>query len=200
MKHLLTLSALILAMVATNSKANAVLIAYDGGLVYDTDLNITWYDAPQIAMNWYDSMAWAQGLNVGGVAGWRLPATPGTTYDYTNEGEMGHLYYDELLNASGQVSGNSITNKGPFTHLGPGVYFSATEVPLFPDNVWYFNFGGRAGNQHVNYKWSLGYALAVHDGNLGTPSPEPVPEPTTVLLLGSGLVCLVCKRSRGRRK
>jgi hypothetical protein len=63
---------------------------------YDDVANLTWladanyamtsgYDADG-AMNWAAANAWAAGLSVGGVTGWRLPDTNpvnGTTYNYT---------------------------------------------------------------------------------------------------------------------
>lgn len=96
---------------------------------YDTVLDITWLAdaiAAGIAMPWMDANAWAAGLNVSGITGWRLPInTPinGATYDTTlsTDGttdlgfatsagwvdgsgtpvsEMGHMYYVTLGNLS----------------------------------------------------------------------------------------------------
>jgi len=73
---------------------HATLIDNGGGLIYDTDLNITWYDytyAPQNQGNggdgatWDQAMSWATGLNAGGVVGWRLPhvlPVNGSGYNY----------------------------------------------------------------------------------------------------------------------
>jgi hypothetical protein len=76
MKKILTI-AMILGLIGT---ANATLIDNGGGLIYDTDLNITWYDNTYTGTqgngaNWDQANAWATGLNVGGVTGWRLPQT-----------------------------------------------------------------------------------------------------------------------------
>ena len=54
--------------------ANAELQNNGNGLVYDTDLDITWYNPNVSAMNWDQAMAWAESLTVGGVTGWRLPS------------------------------------------------------------------------------------------------------------------------------
>lgn len=65
------------------SFAQAIFIDAGGGMVYDTELDVTWlkdanyamtsgYDADGL-MNWNDSVAWASSLTVGGVNGWRLP-------------------------------------------------------------------------------------------------------------------------------
>jgi hypothetical protein len=84
---------------------NAALIDNGGNLIYDTDLNITWYDPVPTSMSWNQAMNWAGSLNVGGVTGWRLPTTPGAPggeFYYpippANYGEMGHLNYVELGN------------------------------------------------------------------------------------------------------
>lgn len=85
--------------------ANATLHDRGGGLIYDDVLDITWlqdanyaqtsgYDGDGL-MAWGDAVAWADSLVYGGYDDWRLPTTPGTTMEYINEGEMGHLYYDE---------------------------------------------------------------------------------------------------------
>lgn len=126
-------AALVIFMVGTLGSAHASLIVHGGGLVYDTDLNITWYANPNYVTHVYgDYAAWAAGLNVGGVTGWRVPTTPGTTTGITNEGEMGHLFYDELknpvvLDGVGQPTGR-FDNKGPFTNLNAGFYTSTTPV------------------------------------------------------------------------
>ena len=92
--------------------ANATLINNGGGLIYDTDLNITWYDYTNTRGSWNKQMDWAASLSVTDVygnsyTGWRLPSTldgiyvlgtDGTTtagYNITTS-EMGHLYYSEL--------------------------------------------------------------------------------------------------------
>ncbi|MFO1404332.1 MAG: hypothetical protein U1E96_07105 [Azonexus sp.] len=72
--------------------AQAALLDRGGGLIYDSDLNITWlkdanYAATQFAassgaqgdadglMNWSAANAWAAGLTYGGYSDWRLPTT-----------------------------------------------------------------------------------------------------------------------------
>ena len=66
------------------STAEAALFTRLGGLaVYDQDRNITWlananyaqtsgYDADG-RMTWQTAKTWAEGLNIGGFTGWRLP-------------------------------------------------------------------------------------------------------------------------------
>ena len=78
---------------------NATLKDNGGNLIYDTDLNITWYAVGTTPyVDWAEANSWATGLTLGGVSGWRLPTTPGTASGFTDQGEMGNLYYDELGN------------------------------------------------------------------------------------------------------
>lgn len=183
---------------------NADLINNGGGLIYDTDLNITWYDAAPVQRSWSESVAWAGSLTLGGVTGWRLPNTVdgycvegnnGTTtcgYNITTS-EMGHLYYTELGNIGYRgVDGSyppdwGLKNKGPFINLRSDMSYWSIEYSLYPACAWDFVMGGGSqGNVYKEGNFRL-YALAVHEGNVGA----PVPIPDAVWLLGSGLIGLI---------
>ena len=188
------------------------LVDYGNGLIYDTGLNITWYDtSDHTQRNLADAKAWAAALNVGGVNGWRLPSTPDEPFLWTYDGngsvgfnittsEMGHLFYEELGNKGAYTkegipqSGYGLVYFGPFINLQAHSYISGTlQTPLNID-TWYFDFSN--GQQDGTPKGSLNhYALAVHDGNVGA----PVPIPAGVWLLGSGLVGLVGLRKKFQR-
>ena len=167
-------AALVMFVVCSFGSAHASLIVHNDGMVYDTDLNITWYTNPNYETHVYgDYAAWAAGLNVGGVTGWRLPTTPGTTtgITITNEGEMGHLFYDELKNpiVPDGVGGfvGRFDNKGPFTNLQMGFYTSKTH-----DGYRYYYFSFSSGQQalaDINWYYSWIHGLAVHDGKIGSP-------------------------------
>lgn len=116
---------------------NAILIDYGGGLIYDTDFNITWY-ANALSPGRYGidyANTWATGLNIGGVTGWRLPTAlnqdgtgPCTGGNCTGS-EMGHLYYVELGNTS---TGGIERNTGPFSNLMASVDGEFSRV-------WYYS-------------------------------------------------------------
>lgn len=177
------------AVLAFSTFANASLVDYGGGFIYDTDRNITWYDAPVAYTNWNDSMAWAAGLTKGGVSGWQLPSTVGATtegYNITTS-DLGHLYYTEL----GNTQSSHLMNAGPFQNLqhgGDAWYWSSTEYA--PGSVDAFIFSFYDGKQYTNYKGNSHYVLAVHEGNVAVPIPR------TILLFAPGLAGIALFRRR----
>jgi hypothetical protein len=181
MRKTLTTVLVIFAVCAFGS-VHASLIDNGNNLIYDTDLNITWYDNPNYETIVYASyVTWAAGLNVGGVTGWRLPTTTSST-----TGELGHLFFVELQN----TTTTGFANHGPFDNIGviqDGRYggFYANDGGA----VYYFDFdSGTQGPVDPQYwYWNI-HAIAVHDGNVGGSS---VPIPAAVWLLGSGLIGLI---------
>lgn len=206
--------------------AEATLFDRGGGLIYDNDLNITWLqDAnyPRTSgyaadiygrMTWSDAVTWADTLVYGGYSDWRLPTivpqninvgydgTTGRGYNITTGSEMGHLYYTELGNLgyfdeSGTYQpGWGLVNTAPFDNMWhEHRYWSGTEYASNTDLAWAFDFGH--GSQSDSYKYNTHFALAVRDGDVFAAS---VPEPGTMMLMGSGLVGLIAARKRFLRR
>lgn len=76
-----------------------------------------------------------------------------------------------------------------FYNLQEEVYWSDTEYSPDYDLAWKFQFIN--GFQYMDYKDNTGYTWAVRDGD-----SSPIPEPTTMLLLGTGLLGLAGARRK----
>jgi hypothetical protein len=160
---------LLIVTAALSGAAYAELVDNGGELIYDTDRDITWYVPDVEPMTWSEAVSWAAGLSVSSVTGWRLPSMlnedgtgPCNSYNCVGS-EFGHLYYVELGNAPG----GPITNRGPFSNLKDGVYWSALQWQPYPGNAWAFDVhtglqGFADKNLYANF-----YPMAVHDGDVG---------------------------------
>ena len=206
------LSALVFA-IGMAGPAEAVLIDQLDGTVLDTDLNIFWLkDANTAATNtfgvggitasgfmaWDTANDWITAMNTAtylGFTDWRQPTTtqPDASCTIQNFGgfdgqsggfdctgsEMGHLFNVEMVTSAAP---------GLFSNVQAGFYWSGTEFAPNPNNAWVFNFSN--GSQSAENKGSnVFFAWAV----------RPIPEPSTILLLGTGLAGLVAWRMRKGR-
>lgn len=216
MKRIFNLLLVLVIVIGIYVPAHATLInrgtdTLGNRLIYDDDLNITWYDFTKSADNWGNQVIWADALSVtfGSTVydDWRLPSTVDGVYAWGSDGtttagynitssEMGHLFYAELGNLGYyDTSGNSqagwgLTNTGEFQHLQANVYWSGTEYSAGPRYAWNFNFD--YGFQFAVGKNDGFYAMAGRPGDVST----SVPEPATMFLLGSGLVGMAVLRKR----
>jgi len=190
-------AAVLAAVLGFAPLANAnSLVDNGGGFIYDPDFNITWYDytyqsSPGFGVTWQEASAWASGLTVGGVSGWRLPSAlnldgSGPCFGWYCVGsEMGHLYYTELGLTAGKVFGFPISNEYPFHNILSTEFWTGTEF-AFPGSGFYYNFTayGFTGGYGMGTLFS---ALAVHEGNIAI-APIPEPETYAMLLAGLGLI------------
>jgi hypothetical protein len=160
-----------LTVFGVSTLVNAALQDNGNNLVYDTDRNITWYNPTVSDMNWNQAIAWAEGLAAGGVTGWRLPSALNQdgSYPYYGygvvESELGHLYYEELDNATY----GPLVDTEPFSNMQPIIYWSSTVTAQYAGNAFVFNFSdGRQAHANKNLTANFS-AIAVHSGNVCTP-------------------------------
>jgi len=168
-KTILTVIGLIIFLVFISS-VHATLIDRGGGLIYDTDLEITWLADGNYAdtsnyegtdhingqMTWQEAKQWAGSLVYQGYNDWRLPTmefegNPCTGSECTQT-EALHLYFNE---------GVSFTSPDPFVNLKI-TYWSDTKNPDDPDRAKYFTTNGGYGD---DAKATLYFAIAVRDGD-----------------------------------
>lgn len=212
MAYKLILGIIVAILAAVSFNSNAALINRGGGLIYDTDLDITWlsdanyaqtsgYDADG-KMIWTDSVNWAANLSyydsVRDVTytDWRLASTPSNypaTCNISNctDSEMGHLYHIDLGGTGSSVLTTGDPDLTLFSNLQSSIYWSSTYFTNGNPNAWVFNFN--LGQQFTLDKvaeypcctneW---YAWAVRDGDVGA-----VPVPAAAWLFSSGLLGLI---------
>jgi hypothetical protein len=135
----------LLAVLCLASTTYASLVDRGGGMIYDSDLNITWLQDANYAftsgafdwVNWYsnngalywtDANSWAENLTYGGYSDWRLPTMPipsnaTTGYNGSAINELDHLYYVEL----GNDGNGDFFNTGLFINLYTHKYWTGTD-------------------------------------------------------------------------
>ena len=214
MKHVPTRSTrrcILAVMLGASCSAHGALVDRGGGLVYDTDRNITWladgnyamtsgYDADGLMWS-SESDYWASTLSYGGYSDWRLPTSDQCgrylgAFNCINS-ELGHLFYVELGGVAGQdISTTHNANFSLFQNLQSGLYMTSTTVPddKYGDCAFVVDFSSGYQEPECGGGLPMTYALAVRNGDVAGPPPPPpppaVPIPAAAWLLSSGLLAL----------
>jgi hypothetical protein len=227
MQHHLTKLAIGLTLAsALPTTVHAALYDRGGGLIYDSDLNVTWLDVATPLMTWSNAVNWATNLSVFDSVrnvtwtGWRLPAMAnpsagcdvnasnlgGTNCGYNvdpTSSEMAHLFFTELGNKSyvsptGVIqAGFGLVNTGPFLHaLAPNM-----TTPNFWMGTTYASSPTFAW-QFNTYDGTQGFADKTNSFHALAVRPgdvAAVPEADTWAMLLAGLTLVgVAVRRRGQ--
>ena len=193
MKKLSVLLLLVaVAFVVGTTSAEAILINNGNGTVTD-GRGIMWLQTPAATdMTWANAVAWANNLVFAGYDDWRLPTAldfttgaPDTTW-YSENNEFGYLYGVELDNPAGTG------DIAPLIGYRDVWYWTGTANG--PSNAYgfFWSYDGLWLNQSAAMT-NLYHVTAVRGGG------NQVPEPGTLLLFGSGLVCLTASLRRRRQ-
>lgn len=188
MKTLIS-SVLLCATLIASGAAQAALIDRGGGLIYDSDLNITWLQDAFYAktsgyssdgrMTWGVAVTWASNLNYYDtvrnvtLTGWRLPTTApvnGTAFNYDssyngstdwgyNVSEQSTAYAGSTGSEMAHLFYNSLNNKG---YCDPGTStVSVCNGPQLGSGLT--NTGPFINVQVADYYWSgTGYAMGIY--------------------------------------
>ncbi len=225
----LVLTALVALILGFSTLAHAdPLPLQDNGnnLIYDPNLNITWYDPVPTAMTWDQAMGWAASLTVGGTTAgsWSLPTTlpvngSAYNYNYSNDGftdrgynisapnsaypgstgsEMAYLYYVDLGNkALLDVNGNPQAGYG-LVNKGPFANLVSTDY--WSGTEYPAEYGPQPG-----LAWAFGFSVG-SQGWEGSPDyalavtpgdvGAPTPIPGAIFFFAPGLAGIVALRRR----
>jgi hypothetical protein len=191
----------------------AALFDRGGGMIYDSDLNITWLQDWNVngLMLWDQANSWAEGLTVGGFTDWRLPVAADTwCQGYGCASELAHMFYDVFGGTSGKsvLSGANTANLSMFVNIQDDLepsfaaYWMGTEDvhhPGYHKELWMIDAGGGifgGGVQGATGDPERLYAVAVRPGDVISAAPEP--ETWALMLLGLGAMAGLGRRTQRR--
>ncbi|MDP2030962.1 MAG: PEP-CTERM sorting domain-containing protein [Thiobacillus sp.] len=201
------LALLALGLFSLNGAAQAALHDRGGGLIYDDDLNVTWLqdanyaqtsgytNGPKswsIAATWVANLSYYDSVRDVTYTDWRLPSSD-TCVGICFNGEMGHLYYDELGGVTyGSITAHHNDNYSLFRNLYDSYYWTSTEY--VPNTGIHMIFTMGSGLQDSSYDFGPQYyAMAVRFGDVAA---IPEPETYAMMLAGLGLLGFAVHRRK----
>jgi hypothetical protein len=212
MKTMCVLSSAMLVLMSSSVSAYGALIDRGNGLIYETDLNITWLQNANLAANQTFGVsgilstgqmtgdtadAWIAAMNAADYKGfndWRLPIGNAnqclgvSCIPFSIFGsELANLYYTELGNAAG----GPLTNTAPFNNVQSFWYWgdSGSGMPSPEGTVFHFGIGSQT---NVVESADDFYAWAVRTGDVLSTS---VPEPAAIAIFGCGFALLAARKA-----
>jgi hypothetical protein len=183
-------------MFGVSAVARAGLVDRGGGVIYDTDLNVTWLansnlaatntfgvagiSSPDGGMNWTTATAWIAAMNAArylGVGNWRLPATPSIDPGCSVQvGAPAPAGYNCTASEMGhlfylELGGTALQNIRVFHNANYDLFQNFAGYywsgPYPPDNSSAWAFDFASGNQSTAFKTNPGFfAWAVRTGDI----------------------------------
>ena len=145
----------VMLVLGLSISTHAALIDLGCGMIYSTDLDLTWLQDANYArtsgyssdgtMTWDDAKNWATNLVYGGITGWRLPTQDPANPMQCESGTPSILNEMEYLRGV-ECNCTDAWANCPFINLGGPVapyvtYWSGTEATGDHTLAWYWMYG-----------------------------------------------------------
>lgn len=190
--------------------AEAGLVDRGGGLVYDTERDLTWLASPALLpgpMAWLDAASFASDFEYAGGSDWLMPDTPffdaacaGSEGFGCVDSDMGHLFHQRLGGQPGEsvfdATGDTpeqLAAVALMPALVNGWFWSWQIADDGVGSAFAFHFG--TGQQLIRDTALSGRVLLVHTGDLGAVATVDTP-PTLPLALAAAALALVLRPRR----